>query len=249
MMSLTETTEYDNFDPECYMKTHDWSTSEEEEERSIFQFNVDSMHDLFNSGVIKGHTLLDIGTGPTIRTVVSASAHVHEIYLSDVSQRNRAVMTDWWKGNSMAEAELTDYVLKRENARHSIADRQEMIKAKIRGVLPIDVRSGHPLGKRDHPHQFDVITTCLCFESAAQTTEAYRQVVQNAASLLKVGGHLVVIGIFDTTHYEVGDFKFMSVSLSQEEIEQIYKTCGFRIIYITRKATGKSFAMHAVKTT
>ncbi|XP_060063783.1 nicotinamide N-methyltransferase-like [Ylistrum balloti] len=235
MTSLVNTCDYDNFDPNCYMETRDWNATENKEERNIFLFNVDALHELFHSGCIKGQTLLDIGTGPTIRTLISASSHVERIYLSDINEQNRATLRKWWRGEKLLEVELTDYILKKENVRHSAEDRQQTLKGKIQEILPIDVRSRHPLPKEDGHGNFDVIISSLCFESASQSKEEYCEVVQNVASLLKIGGHLVVLGLFDNTHYDVGNYRFICASLSRDVIENIYETNGFTILTFSSK--------------
>ncbi|OWF42601.1 indolethylamine N-methyltransferase-like [Mizuhopecten yessoensis] len=259
-MPLTETTDYDNFDSEYYMKAYRWGSNGKLNGGDSLRFNLDAMHETFSSGVIKGKSLLDIGTGPTTKSLVTSCMYVDEMYLSDINQQNRGILTDWWKSDETLEPEMTDYILKKENASHSVDKRQNLMKKKIRGILPIDVRSENPLGKGDHPSQFDVITSWLCFGAAAQTAEAYCKVVQNVASLLKVGGHLIVMDFFNNEHYNVGNFKFLCASLSQDEIEHIFTICGFCIINITTKMieadqesimkeekwSGK-YALHAVK--
>ncbi|XP_033759344.1 indolethylamine N-methyltransferase-like [Pecten maximus] len=257
MSFLTETTDYDNFDPQAYIGDRGFSFGDEAEKK-ILLFNVDALHDIFHSGAVRGHNLLDVGTGPTIRTILSSCGHVDNIYLSDVNKQSRDLLNDWWKSEQTSEQELTDYVLKKENARNSIEERQQMMKTKIRGILPIDVRSGNPLGNGNHPLQFDVITTSLCLESASQTLEEYHKNVQNVASLLKVGGHLIVLGAFNIPHYDVGHFKFQCVPLSQNSIGQIYTECGFDIVKCTQtvvseggkwnpSSSSESFAMLAIK--
>ncbi|XP_033761943.1 nicotinamide N-methyltransferase-like [Pecten maximus] len=260
MSSLIETTDYDNFHPESYLAAYKWMENRREDETDLFQFFLDALHAIFSSGIIKGQRLLDIGTGPTIKTLVSSGMHVDEIYLSDINQENRTILTSWWMGDVCLDSEVVDYILKIENASYSSKERQNMLKRKVRGIFPIDIRSGSPLPKGDHPSQFDVITTSLCFEAATQNLDEYEKVVQNAASLLKRGGHLVSLGLLDNDYYEVGNFKFLCASLSKDDIERLYKACGFQIINFKTKILDHDqiknkkmdqwsgqFALHAVK--
>jgi len=41
---------------------------------------------------------LEIGTGPTIHTIIAASEHVQSIFLSDYAVQNRQILCNWLEG-------------------------------------------------------------------------------------------------------------------------------------------------------
>ena len=67
------------------------------------------------TGKIGGRRLLDVGTGPTIHTVISAAKYVTDIYLSDFCRRNITALRDWKKGMLAHSFEkLFQYVVDKE---------------------------------------------------------------------------------------------------------------------------------------
>ena len=65
-------------------------------------------------GSVSGEKLLDIGTGPTVHSVISASRHVTEIHLSDLADRNRVVLQTWLDGTPNV-VPVFEYILRKEN--------------------------------------------------------------------------------------------------------------------------------------
>ena len=55
---------------------------------------------LIVSGILSGKRMLDIGTGPVIPTVVTASKWFDKIYLSDFSRTNIEFLQKWRRGES-----------------------------------------------------------------------------------------------------------------------------------------------------
>lgn len=68
-------------------------------------------------GNVHGKTLLDIGTGPTIHTVISACPYVQNIILSDYSQVNRDALGDWKDDKLQTGSALCQFVLDIEDGK------------------------------------------------------------------------------------------------------------------------------------
>ena len=54
------------------------------------------------SGKYRGKTLLDIGSGPVMYPVITASKWFDEVFLSDISAVNVAHLQKWLQGESEA---------------------------------------------------------------------------------------------------------------------------------------------------
>ncbi|XP_069135705.1 nicotinamide N-methyltransferase-like [Argopecten irradians] len=243
------------FDPEWYLKTFLSSIPDQHIEGDLMQFYMDKYCKIFQPGEVKGRQLLDIGTGPSVHSIISASRHVDDVYLSDFAAQNRKLLNDWWKSDKTLIENVTAYVLKQEKSSETVVERQTAMKGKVRAVLPIDVTLSNPLGSGSDITQFDIITSSLCLEAAALTIDQYRTNAANVASLLKVGGHFILNGVLEQTWYQVGEYKFGSVWLSREDIESTFVSCGFDIKQFDVLKTDDEvysdfhvfFAMHAVK--
>ncbi|XP_033728087.1 indolethylamine N-methyltransferase-like isoform X1 [Pecten maximus] len=227
------------FDPEWYINTfygsvlNEVSQSDQKTDNrlqfNLLQFNLEKYHEVFHSGIVKGGSLLDIGTGPSIHSIISACRHVDDVYLSDIAPQNRKVLTDWWKSDKLLIEKITEYVFGLEKSGQTVAEWQQTMKEKVRDVLSIDVTLVKPFGGGCDVTQFDIITSSLCLEAAAQTLDQYRSNAANVSSLLKSGGHLILNGVLGQSWYRVGEVKFACVSLTREDIESIFVSCGFEI--------------------
>ncbi|XP_033728092.1 phenylethanolamine N-methyltransferase-like isoform X3 [Pecten maximus] len=140
------------------------------------------------------------------------------------------VLTDWWKSDKTSVENVTEYILMKENSSETVTDRHNTMKEKVRDVLSIDVNLSEPLGTGCDVTHFDIITSSLCLEAAAQTLDQYRSNAANVSSLLKSGGHLILNGVLGQSWYRVGEAKFACVSLTREDIESIFVSCGFDIV-------------------
>ena len=54
-----------------------------------------------DSGILKGEQLLDIGTGPVVHPVVTASKWFDKVYLSDFASSNIEFLQKWRRGESL----------------------------------------------------------------------------------------------------------------------------------------------------
>ncbi|XP_021363239.1 indolethylamine N-methyltransferase-like [Mizuhopecten yessoensis] len=245
------------FDPEWYMDTFYSSVIGQAAEGNLLQFALEKYHDIFHSGDVKGRRLLDVGTGPSVHSVISACRHVDDVYLTDFAAQNRKVLNDWWKSDKTMTENITEYVLGKEHSRQTVLERHSMMKEKVRDVFPIDVNMADPLGSGCDVNQFDIITSSLCLEAAAQTLNQYRSNAANVSSLLKSGGHFILNGVLEQTWYRVGEAKFSCVKLTRDDVESTFVSCGFNIqLFDDVKFKSKEdeysdfhgyFVMHAIK--
>ncbi|XP_069108769.1 nicotinamide N-methyltransferase-like [Argopecten irradians] len=231
MEDQTHTTNYeDEFDSDWYLETYYEPTLDDVDKDEFLQFTLDGLHDGFNTAHVTGGRLLDVGTGPTVHSVISGSRHVGEIYLSDYAAQNRKLLSNWWKSGARSQTGITKYVLRRENSNESVVQRQNAMREKVRGVLAVDVHLEHPIGSDDGPQYFDVVTSSLCLEVASQTILEYKKAMRNVCGLLKPGGHLILVGLCGQSYYRVGDTTFSSLPLNRHQAEEILEELGHKLL-------------------
>lgn len=224
--TLPSSTDYThNFDPEWYLDTYyaSWDDGD------FLNFILKSFHEVFHTGALHGKTLLDIGTGPSIHSIISASSYFDEIYLTDFAECNRNILMDWKNGKRQNGIELCEsvIVMEKNKFKQTKEDRVREIRRKIKAVLPIDITKDTSL---DIPAP-DIITSCLCLEAACATVDQYRIAVKNIASLLNSGKHLVVVGVLNQSFYRVGDFKFLCLSIDKKTLQKSFTENGFKIMF------------------
>ncbi|KAK3107789.1 hypothetical protein FSP39_022203 [Pinctada imbricata] len=227
------TTDYiKKFDGKWYKDTYYSSLFDSVEEGNLLKFGMDSFHDMFNSDVDFGGRMLDVGTGPVIHSILSASRRLHHIDLSDYSPSNIDLLTDWKTDTSHGDYDaLIKYEMKLADDRRSVSERETEIKSKVLGIRRIDLTSENVFQETaSHDVLYDVIVSSLCLEAASADKEVYRKCLRNISNLLKTGGYLIIFGVLEETFYRVGDVRFNCLHLTSEDIRTIYEGNGFKIL-------------------
>ena len=99
----------------------------------------------------------------------------------------------------------------------------------IKEVLACDTEKENIFGVAQLP-QFDLLTSCLCFESACKDIPAYNKAVAGIAAYLKPGGYFILSGVLDESKYTVRDKLFFSLPHSKEDITSALQAAGYESI-------------------
>lgn len=224
-----------SFDPALYVSLFSAENISNEPES---RWTYDQIHDIFKEGALKGQKLLDIGSGPVVYPVITASKWFDEVYLSDCSKDNIDYLHKWMRGESEHMRPLMEYYAQKEE-NVTWEQKNSQVRNKVKGAVECDVNKPNPLaGTLLENAKFDVITSCLCLHVAALTIDDFKKALQNISKLLKPGGHLVVADILDNKFYAVGDKKFRAFSTTLEELQTAYKESG----YVIEQWNSTSFA-------
>ncbi|KAM9216913.1 LOW QUALITY PROTEIN: indolethylamine N-methyltransferase [Dugong dugon] len=217
-----------NFLPTDYLATYYSFDSGPLPKAEMLKFNLEHPHKTFGPGGLKGDTLIDICSGPTIYQVLAACESFQDISLSDLTDHNEA-LEKWLKKKPGAY----DWYLEVKFACELEGDsgrwqEKEKKLSTVKRVLKCDIRLGNLLALAVLPPT-DCMLILLAMECACCSLDAYRAALCNLASLLKLGGHLVTTVTLQVSSYMVGKYKFSSVVLEKEEVEQAVLDAGFDI--------------------
>ncbi|KAK6171571.1 hypothetical protein SNE40_019728 [Patella caerulea] len=218
-----------HFDPDIYINSF-FTVLDDTVEDGLAAFILNSLHSVFKSGNVKGKRLLEIGTGPIPHSVIPAVPFVQDIYLTDFSTVNRKYLQDALFGSGKQDyANVYDFFAKLSDAGEPWRKRSDDLKAKVCGIFPCNLLQDDIFSGSYFP-LFDVITSSLCIEAAAPDVETYGNIAQKISKYLKVGGHLVIVGVLDQKYYFVGEHKFFSVCISEQELKSCWEQAGFTIL-------------------
>ncbi|XP_046583853.1 nicotinamide N-methyltransferase-like isoform X2 [Haliotis rubra] len=217
-----------DFQPEEYLQMYYSTLKGAPAEGDMLEASMLFWHEAFNQGHMTGRRLLDIGTGPTIHSVISASNYCDTVYLSDFAPQNRETLRKWLDGS--LQHSFKSFFQELPN------DREAMLKDKVVGIFPLDLLQAEPLMPSLFP-PFDIINSSLCLEAAAQDLASYENMVRRMGRLLKDGGHVVLFGVLGESFYRVGSHSFSCLKISAEQVQDIWKRSGFTIVEWKQKAT------------
>jgi hypothetical protein len=78
----------------------------------------------------------------------------------------------------------------------------------------------------------DAITTSLCLESACPDLPSYAKALKNVVSLLKPGGMLVLMGIFNSPMYAIGHKVFKSLEMQKQDVHNAIEAAGLKVLKV-----------------
>ncbi|NXY20202.1 NNMT methyltransferase, partial [Atrichornis clamosus] len=219
-----------NFDPREYLKAF-YSMSDSQEGASAFLTqNLRNLHKMFSLDGLRGDILIDVGCGPTIYQLLSACEHFQKIIALDYTDRNRRELEKWLKNEAGAFdwVPVVKYVCELEGDREKWAEKQEKLRKKVKQVLKCDVTKANPTGSVSLPPA-DCIVSTLCLEGACKDLPTFRSALRNIGTLLKPGGHLVMVTALGDTYYTFNKQVFSCLCLKKQEVEEAVVAAGFEV--------------------
>ncbi|XP_017565506.1 indolethylamine N-methyltransferase [Pygocentrus nattereri] len=216
-----------HFDPRAYIDNF-YSSPEGHADENFLIFVLDSLSKTFSAGRYKGQTLIEVGNGPTIHSVLSACEHFQEIVLSDFTDDSRQEVEKWLRNEEGAFnwKPVIQYVCHME--KRSPSEVEAKVRQRVKQVLKCDVRLENPF----HPQTLkpaDCVITCLCLEAACRDMLEYKKALAHITTLLRPAGVLVMVGVLEQSFYFVNQTRFSCLQLSKENIEAELQGLGFTI--------------------
>uniref|UniRef100_A0A8D0E7B4 Uncharacterized protein n=1 Tax=Salvator merianae TaxID=96440 RepID=A0A8D0E7B4_SALMN len=222
----------EHFVPKDYLENYYSFSPGKDGANTLLRFSLDNLHQAFGAGKCgRLHTLIDIGTGPTIYQFLSACESFREIIATDYADQNREELQRWLKRDPDAFdwTPVVKYVSSRSlKEGERLESSENQFHRAIRQVLKCDVTQPEPLAPQAVPPA-DCLLSLLCLEGACKDLPPYHSALKNISSLVKPGGHLVLYTILDETFYMVGQRPFSCLYLRQEDVEEAVKEARFAI--------------------
>ncbi|XP_029428896.1 indolethylamine N-methyltransferase-like [Rhinatrema bivittatum] len=196
-------------------------------------FILKQLHQTFSSGDVRGDTLIDIGTGPSIYHLLSACECFREIIATDYLDRNLQELERWLKMEPGAFdwSPVVKYVCELEGDSEQWAKKEEKLRKTVKQFLKCDITKKNPLEPLALP-QADCLLTCLCLEAACKDLDVYGKAMKNITTLLKPGGHFLLFLVLQETYYTVGQHRFSCLYLEKEQVEQIVQETGYCVEHL-----------------
>lgn len=222
-----------NFDPKVYLETYYCKI----EAHMFVPSTLKSQHKIYSTGTVKGKRILDMGSGPTIHNVIPAAKWFDEIILSDYTPANLEAQRKWiYKDNDAADWTqfFKHYSKLNGNGNGNEDDWPKLeseLRSKIKQIVPCDVNLANPL----HPLKIgmvDAICTSLCIEAASPDVPSYAKALKNVVSLLKPGGMLVLMGVFDNPVYTVGHKVFKCLVMQKQDVHNAIEAAGLKVLKV-----------------
>ncbi|XP_059563801.1 nicotinamide N-methyltransferase [Myotis daubentonii] len=219
-----------HFNPRDYLEKYYSFGSTQSAENQILRLLLKKLFNIFCVAGVKGDLLIDIGSGPTIYQLLSACESFKTIIATDYTDQNLQELEKWLKKEPGAFdwSPVVTYVCELEGNRVKGQEKEEKLRRAVKQVLKCDVTQSRPLGAASLPLA-DCLLSTLCLDAACPDLPTYRTALRNLSSLLKPGGHLVLVDALKSSYYMIGEQRFSSLSLDREAVEAAVREAGYAI--------------------
>ncbi|XP_054402617.2 phenylethanolamine N-methyltransferase isoform X2 [Pongo abelii] len=174
----------------------------------------------FATGEVSGRTLIDIGSGPTVYQLLSACSHFEDITMTDFLEVNRQELGRWLQEEPGAFnwSMYSQHACLIEGKGESWQEKERQLRARVKRVLPIDVHQPQPLGAGSSaPLPADALVSAFCLEAVSPDLASFQRALDHITTLLRPGGHLLLIGALEESWYLAGEARLTVVPVSEEE--------------------------------
>ncbi|GIX92961.1 indolethylamine N-methyltransferase [Caerostris darwini] len=197
-----------------------------------YDFWFKCLHEFFSSRNYSGERMLEIGSGPTVHNIATASAYFPYIVQSEFVESNCEQIRKWlrkdpdcldWRAflQRIAGAEG------RADVDSAVPEIEARIRSAVKTVVHADVLD-EPIVPEEHTREpYDLVLSSLTFETAAANLDSYSNILGRVSRLLRKGGKLILISATRCSYWQVGENRFHCLSLEEPQIEGALRENGF----------------------
>ena len=227
----------DKFNPQDYLQTYSVANLS-----PLHLFRLEELHKFYQSYPSTAKLrILDIGSGPSIASAISAAPYAAEIVLSEYTEGNRSTLLQWLNNdpNAFDWTHIFKHIvvdLEGKTA-EEVPIRAELVRKVVKAVVPCDVTQDPPIPTQ-YMNQYDIVTDLLCLPAACATKEDYTAALVRLHALLKPGAKIVLYTPESEeapipASYGIGPHKFFSLRLSRDVIFKSLEHAGFHDVTTT----------------
>ncbi|MEE6513191.1 hypothetical protein FKM82_020727 [Ascaphus truei] len=193
-------------------------------------FPLRKLHETFSSGRVRGDTMIDISMGPSVYQLLSASDIFKEIIVIEFTEPNIQEFEKWLKKDPGAAdwSYAAKALCELEGNREDWQVKEDKVRRVIKQVVKWDVTKDNPLDPVALP-QVDCVLSLWALNVISRDKEAYRSNLRKCASLLNIGGHLLLFAVLNMTYYVVNEHKFFMLSCDEKFLREALRDAGFVI--------------------
>ncbi|XP_075450975.1 nicotinamide N-methyltransferase-like [Ascaphus truei] len=230
----------EEFDPRTFLDTYFYNGTNDMFEEVVV-FPITQLFKMFSSGRVRGETLLDVTIGPLAFHLLTACDYFKEINVIEFIDKNIREF-EMWRNKEPGAADWSHaakIVCELEGKSEEWPGKEDKARRAVKRVVKCDLTKDNPLEPVVLP-QMDCLLCAFVLLVVSKDHQAYRTNLKKLASMLKIGGHMLLLGSYNETFYMLGEHKFFTLSCDEEFIREAVCDGGFIIENLEALPTKKS---------
>ncbi|KAM8927181.1 indolethylamine N-methyltransferase-like [Pelodytes ibericus] len=217
-------------DPQCLFDTYFSSSADKQYIEEIVMFPIHEFHKEAKSGHIKGGTLIDFSVGSTLSHLFPVCKHFKDVIILEFNDECVRDVQKWVNNEEGAFdwSHASQIVSELEGDRDKWKEKEEDLRRRIKRILKCDFTKENPT----HPdvlQKADCVCNLFVLGHVSKDLDEYCHNLKITSSMLKLGGRLLLIGVFNASFYMLGEHKYHILCFSEEEFRKAVRDCGFCI--------------------
>ncbi|XP_023573755.1 phenylethanolamine N-methyltransferase isoform X2 [Octodon degus] len=155
-----------------------------------------------------------------------------ETFATDFLEANRQELGRWLREDPGAFdwSAYSWHACLIEGRGESWQEKERQLRARVKRVLPIDVHQPQPLGAASPaPLPADALVSAFCLEAVSPDLASFCRALGHITTLLRPGGHLLLIGGLEESWYQAGEVRLGVVPMSAGMVREALVLGGYEV--------------------
>ncbi|XP_063289570.1 nicotinamide N-methyltransferase-like [Pelobates fuscus] len=202
-----------------------------ETKEEFLEVPMKMLYDVLSSGSIKGDTAIDFTVGPSLGHLMVIPDFFKEIILVDTSDANIKDMNIWLnnKPGAIDWTHAAMFVCDLKGASQSWKDQEEKLRSAVKRVVKWNCTEKDQLASVNLP-QADFLISLWALEAISTNHKTFLSNLKKLSSCLKVGGHLFLSSVINTTYFKIAEHKFSVLNISEQFLQKALRDTGLSIV-------------------
>ncbi|XP_018430255.1 PREDICTED: nicotinamide N-methyltransferase-like [Nanorana parkeri] len=198
----------------------------------FLKFPMMNLHYVFSRGFICGNLLIDFSIGAFIHHLYSASNIFQDMIIMKFNEKCSMEVRRWHgdRTGAFSWTHTKTSVEELEGKSDETQDKELNLKASIKHIVTCNLEEenlAHPLVLP----LADCVISAVLLDVISKDEEDYMRNLEKASNLLKIGGHLILFGLLNTTYMTAGADRFHMMKYDESFVRSALSKLGFVIDY------------------
>ncbi|XP_075047516.1 nicotinamide N-methyltransferase-like [Mixophyes fleayi] len=218
------------FDAKDILGTYCSPTTERTLLEEMVVFPMKELQKLQASGTFRGGLLIDFSIGPIIFHLLPICDVFKAITVLETNDFCIKELESWINKEEEAFdwSHLSEVFPEMEGNSEKWMEKEETLRRKMKQIMKCDLSQENPT----QPfvlEKADCLLSVYLLQKISKDKDTYRRNLKKLSSMIKVGGHLILLGGFNSQYFSVGDHKLHSLTFEEDFVREAVVDTGFTI--------------------
>ncbi|KAM4642109.1 indolethylamine N-methyltransferase-like [Discoglossus pictus] len=188
------------------------------------------LHKTLGSGRIKGNTLIDFTVGPIIYHLLTICEFFEDITVLETNKSSINELEKWinMDPDALDWSHTSKFIAELEGNSDGWQRKEDILKQSIKQIIKCDFTKENPTDPVVLP-KVDCLLAASALEVISKDQDQYSKNLKKISRWLKLGGHLILFGLLNTSFYTVGDHKFHVLTNNEDFLREVIRDAGYVI--------------------